>query len=313
MTNRERFLKILRTIFGLFLLLSLFIWVPTDELAAVLKNINPATFIMAFILSLIGMLISALKLHQILITSGHKNFLRELCEIYFIAHFFNNFVPTSIGGDFIKILQIHKRLSLPVSKSTTAVFLERFTGIMILIFIGFIFCIFSPDLYAAMGLGIIGTGKFWSIMAIIVVIIASIFSYFLKKNYSFEKKSKGLLNYLKKILHFPNLTKKIMFSVISLSLFFHLNNAAIYIFISRSISSNLLYTHALALLPVIALVSFLPISMGGIGLREGIITFCLQGIGYPLEIGFAIAISLRLFSLFNSIIGGIIYSFTSNE
>jgi len=48
-----------------------------------------------------------------------------LFKLYFVGAFFNNFMPTSIGGDVYKVYKLGKKIDSPVV-GFSSVFTERF-------------------------------------------------------------------------------------------------------------------------------------------------------------------------------------------
>ncbi len=88
-----------------------------------------------------------------------------------------------------------------------------------------------------------------------------------------------------------------------LSGIFHGLRVLVFILLAWALGHGLGIVVVLFILPIIAFVSLLPISMGGIGLREGIITFCLSTFGLSLEV----SLIVRTFSIIHSGLGGLIH------
>lgn len=61
-------------------------------------------------------------------------------KLYLLGLFYNLFLPGSIGGDAYKVLLLKRRINAPYKKTTIAVLLDRFTGLLGL---GLILCIYS--------------------------------------------------------------------------------------------------------------------------------------------------------------------------
>lgn len=57
-----------------------------------------------------------------------------MVKLYFVGSFFNNFLPTSIGGDAYKIYKLGEKISSKTN-AFTATFLERFLGMFALVII----------------------------------------------------------------------------------------------------------------------------------------------------------------------------------
>ena len=81
-------------------------------------------------------IISSFRWKSLLIhENSHKISRWYLFKLYFVGAFFNNFMPTSIGGDVYKVYRLGKDIDDPFM-GFSSVFTERFTGIMMLFLIG---------------------------------------------------------------------------------------------------------------------------------------------------------------------------------
>ena len=93
--------------------------------------------ILAFVLIAVGFYISALR-WQILLKAQHVFIsIKELTKSYLVGTFFNNFMPTTIGGDIIRTYDVSK-ISRSAAQSFTVIIVERLTGVFALISYSFI-------------------------------------------------------------------------------------------------------------------------------------------------------------------------------
>jgi len=93
---------------------------------------NQYFFLLSFIFIILNYLFSAIR-WKYLIISEKKLSLWYLIKLYFIGSFFNNFLPTSIGGDAFKIVKLGEKIDSKTN-AFTATFLERFLGMLALLF-----------------------------------------------------------------------------------------------------------------------------------------------------------------------------------
>jgi len=93
---------------------------------------NQYFFLLSFIFIILNYLFSAIR-WKYLIISEKKVSLWYLIKLYFIGSFFNNFLPTSIGGDAFKIVKLGEKIDSKTN-AFTATFLERFLGMLALLF-----------------------------------------------------------------------------------------------------------------------------------------------------------------------------------
>ena len=64
------------------------------------------------------------------------------------------------------------------------------------------------------------------------------------------------------------------------------------------------------IVPIVALVSMVPISLNGIGVKEFMYILLFQQVGLSFESGLVISFLARLLSVFGSIVGGVAYLIT---
>ena len=65
---------------------------------------------------------------------GLKIPLGRVIQLSYIGYFFNNFMPTAVGGDIVKAYYAYKQTK-KAAKSFISVFMDRFLGLFSFIFI----------------------------------------------------------------------------------------------------------------------------------------------------------------------------------
>jgi uncharacterized membrane protein YbhN (UPF0104 family) len=92
-----------------------------------------------------------------------------------------------------------------------------------------------------------------------------------------------------------------------LSLLIHLIQAWIHVAMGRALDLNVPFSFALIVYPLVGTFSAIPISLNGLGLREGGYIFLLAVIGISSEKGIAFGILLFLIVAVDSLIGGVLF------
>ncbi|HZW82750.1 MAG TPA: lysylphosphatidylglycerol synthase transmembrane domain-containing protein, partial [Candidatus Deferrimicrobium sp.] len=75
-----------------------------NDILGALTGIDPTWLLIAVGWIIISVVVSTVKWQTILQAQGLKLRFRELWQIYWAGLFFNNFLPSSIGGDALRIL-----------------------------------------------------------------------------------------------------------------------------------------------------------------------------------------------------------------
>jgi uncharacterized membrane protein YbhN (UPF0104 family) len=108
-----------------------------------MERINPWIFGLAILSSLISFIISSLRSNYYFASFGLKISYKYMLFLYFIGAFFNLALPGGIGGDVYKIYHIHRRFDFPKLKAFRVTLYERVNGFFVLCLIGFVLFYFS--------------------------------------------------------------------------------------------------------------------------------------------------------------------------
>jgi len=126
---RKILLNFLRIAISLGLVIYLIYITDIPHIITILKNIDPAGIVLAIIAFSVSVILLALRWHLLTRTYGMTIKIMPLFIYYFIGLFFNNFLPTSIGGDLSRAYYL-ARQSGEHSASIGTVFLERLVGLL---------------------------------------------------------------------------------------------------------------------------------------------------------------------------------------
>jgi len=276
-----------------------------------LKNADLGILLAAVLLGVVINMISSLKWYMLTQSQNLGASYWRIFAYYLIGQFYNMFLPTSVGGDFVRSYELGK-FSGRQSDSLASVFVERYTGVVTLLVVATLAVFtqlsrFNQDfivitlLVFALGLGLIAWLLFDSRPY-------ARLSNYLRSRYAitemvFVKLDKLLLS-IAVYKERPN-TLVIAFAN---SLIFYLF-AVINVYITALVfTSNVSFVDMLIATPIIMLIMNLPISFGNIGLMEISYVSILELMGYGAELGIAIMLLMRFKSLFDAALGGILHS-----
>src|SRR3989338_215012 len=104
------------------------------EILQTLKNVDRPLFVLAFFVCLSTVLILAKRLQLIFAAEDVPVKIADTSNLTFVGFFFNNFLPTSVGGDIVKAMCAARITRAPV-KSVTSVLMDRIFGLFTFIII----------------------------------------------------------------------------------------------------------------------------------------------------------------------------------
>lgn len=90
--------------------------------------------------------LSCVKWRVLLGVCGHRLPFGAMMRFYFIGYFFSNLLPSSIGGDVVRSWYCGERIGNQAD-AAVSVFLERFTGLLMLLFLAVFGPLIVPGLY----------------------------------------------------------------------------------------------------------------------------------------------------------------------
>ncbi|HEV7783277.1 MAG TPA: lysylphosphatidylglycerol synthase transmembrane domain-containing protein [Chitinophagaceae bacterium] len=95
-----------------------------------IRSANWSWLFLALLAFIFSKIISAIRLNIYFRNIGiHLSFLQNL-RLYWLGMFYNLFLPGSITGDAYKVILLRKRFSAPYKKTSSAVLLDRFSGLL---------------------------------------------------------------------------------------------------------------------------------------------------------------------------------------
>jgi len=232
-----------------------------------------------------------------------------LLQSVMIGFFYNNILPTSVGGDVYRVYDLGKNKNIAATKTVSTVVLERsmggITGVIFLLF-SFIF-----GMYALLSLNmVISLIIVFVFMVLLLAILIN--PYFFKVDVLFEK-FRLLKKIRPKVRSFREIVigykdKKLHLLIcFTYSLAIQLFIIASYWLVSNSQDLGIGFSAFLFIVPFTSLVASIPITIGGIGLRENALAFLVATFGAAESQSALFSFIVLFIILFNAVLGGLVY------
>ncbi len=262
--------------------------VNLHNLAYMMRKIGILEFLGLSFLYILAQFISSLRWSMVISSLKEKTSPFYLFKLYIMGMFANLFLPSTIGGDTIKGYIVSK--SIGVRKAVSSIFLERYNGLLVLLLLSLI----SSLLFF----------KLFGIKIVSLIIGINIFSLLAIYALRFIKHEK-IKNFYNDIATFHKSSK--FYPVTALSFLVQTINILMYFFVALRLGFHANIAFYFAFIPIITLISFLPISFNGIGVREFSFVYFFKFAG--LNSTQAVTLSLAVFFVvvFTSLLGGIFY------
>ena len=276
-----------------------------------LKNISIAWLLIAISLNGVGKILSGFRWKFLLRAQSVEVPVIKLINSLFVGHFFNIFLPTTVGGDVVRVYDVSKH-SKKMAQSVSTVVVERMMGILalvILAFVGIIIGLFvGLKVSSFVGMAI---AVFLFAMAGFIIIFNRFLIELLCKFIDLFKleKIKRKVWSLHEAFMFIRSRDKALLVTFLYSLALQINVVLHYYFIGVAVNLDVTLGYFFVIVPIIIILLMLPISINGIGLRENAYVILFANIGVAGQD--AIALSWVAFGivLFHGALGGLVYAF----
>lgn len=298
---------VVKFIFGIALFAALLFWQgQPDEFLKIFQNFKWHYLYLLLFLALILNLTSCFKWNLFLKERNIQVSHMRLLGLYLIGRFFNNFMPSMIGGDLTRTYLLGRQINSQ-SKALASVFLERFTGFLALIGLAFIFAIINVDLIQepiiALSLGSMAACIFLFLLLMRKPeLMAPLFRLFPAVIHFLDR-----LKFLYNDIAWFRKKHGVLIATILVSLVFHVLTFVNVYVCCLSIGFHPKFIDIALITPIILLLTSIPISPNNIGWWEWCFSIYLVQAGAGRSEGFAVALVLRGVSLIFSGIGGVLF------
>ena len=301
---------VLKCVISLILFFYLFWTISFGELLDLISNADHCMLFLTILISVpVGYLISTIKWQVLLRAHGINNIsLQKLWAFYFMGSFFSNFLPTEIGGDVMRGYEVGK-ISENKIESYASIFMERFTGFASMILLAFFGLFFNRDIVAKMNLTFVIMSSFFCFSIITFLITQKGTARIIKKTINFKSMERivnKIQSFYLSLLYYKNKPLVILKTMI-ISFVFQMVPIFYVYFIYLSLGIEVPIMRLILFVPTISLLGIIPITINGLGLREGAFVFMFSYLNIAPPDSLAASLIFRLGILFMSSIGGILY------
>ncbi|WP_457598092.1 lysylphosphatidylglycerol synthase transmembrane domain-containing protein [Hydrogenimonas sp.] len=199
-----------------------------------------------------------------------KNYsLRLLYDFYLVGSFFNIFIPGAIGGDAMRLYYVSKAYHLTKTKSLLSVFIERIAGLFALGLILMFSLLFNDTIRSKLDFGftLIVLSTAGMVLALVIA------KYFIQRKMAVGYKEMAIILLLSGLGQFGDILIAYIYA-----LYFDLDISVL---------------NLMSIMPLVYIATVIPISLGGVGVREGVMTAGMAL--YGIDVSDAVLVSFLLY------------------
>lgn len=275
---------------------------------AVVRRADPDYLGAAAALFVVSNFIGSWLWGRLLRAQGVRISYSRAAAYYFVGLFFNNFLPSNIGGDIARISDASKHAP-SVSPVFSATLMDRLLGVVAILLLAVIASVAALDhvkLYAIYG-GIV------IVFLLSLGLFFSIFHRGVLKAFEWpfrvlhlSKVEEAIGRILDDLHGFRNERAALRAAFLASTLV-QVSRIYVHYLVGVSLGVRLAAGYYFLFVPVLAALVSLPISMNGLGIREGASVVLFQMAGLTREQAFTIPFVTYLMSVVISLLGGFIF------
>lgn len=307
---RKRVLLVLKILVSGSLVTWLYSRVDIGEILTSFRSVNLGVIALILLLFFINTLISSIKWRIFLHADGIAVPLRTLLMSYLVGTFFNLFLPSNIGGDAYRVYDVAK-LSDRTANAFASVFADRLSGFAALVMLGAV---------AALGAWRLLPDK-TLILLVLLAFAAILFMLWALTQERLLRWGMGV-THLDRVAAVQRFFDKFMGSiqvyrahpgllgkVLGISFCFQFTAIFCIWLMARALHLEASLLLFFAFVPIISLLEALPISVYGLGIRDGSYVFFFGHAGIAEEQALAMAVLYVALTLVYALSGGVIFVF----
>ncbi|NCY16343.1 MAG: UPF0104 family protein [Actinobacteria bacterium] len=304
--GRRRWALPARIVISLLMLAVLYTRFPEVSWSEVMPtwSISTAEWLVgAVLLSLVAMVLSAVRWQQVLRAMDLPTSLRTLVPLAFAGQFVSNVLPTTIGGDVLRVSRLSKENG-ESAETFASVVLERLSGWLVLPLITFFGLIINPDLRHQ------GDATLFAVLISAITLVGLIVIIVLADHPRLGGRfatREGWTRFVgavhlgvARMRAHPGAT----IGIVLAGLLYQLVLCVAALMVAAALGFGWLgMTPLLAFFPAVLIAQVLPIGIAGLGVREGAFVLFLTPLGVPAEQAIALGLVLYAVNLVVSLAG----------
>ena len=307
---KKIFLLILRISVSVALLIFLFSKVNVGSVSNIIINANKPYLLLAFLFFLFEYILCLLRWQMLLREFNCGIPFKRVLVAFSGGIFTSLFLPSTIGIDVARSLDLVNHTNKRREVIAT-VFLDRLSGYVAIVILLIVVLLIAPKFILDKAVKLFAIIVIFSLCPILLALFNN--NLYQKINSMLQvlriSKLRDILTNLHNDIYlFRNHSKAIITNV-ALSILIQVITPAIFYIIALSIGLKPNFIYFCISWLIITMISFIPISISGLGTREAASIFLLAKIGIAQDMAFTISLLNFSFLFIIGVLGGIIYVF----
>lgn len=265
------------------------------------KLLNPWGWAAALVLSIVSQSLCSVRWWTLATALGIRAGVTRIWRLYAEGLFFSLCLPSSIGGDVVKVFRISPTKNGRVL-AALSVAADRVSGLIAILIIGM--AALSGRALEVSGLATLGIGAGFLLAACAAVLLGMAIMRRVHASLAAEGRLAKILRPLVPYQDRPG----VLIAAIGQSIVIQLMNATIIVALGWGLGLQIPLVAYYSVAPLVALAMALPLSINGVGVREGLIVVLLREYGVAADLSAALGLLWFTVTVTNGLLAGLVYA-----
>jgi glycosyltransferase 2 family protein len=291
--------------------LSLLVWILSraglPEIFAAIRTADPRLLLAAYSLDIVGLLISVSRWEVLLRAQGTAPRRSFLLKSSLVAVFFNNLLPSTVGGDASRAYDCYRQVG---GRAMSSVLVDRLFGLLALVAFALFSLPFATQLASHVPLLALWLGG--GVAGLLLVL----WGIFAERSWSASQsllaklpaRLGSALGLVRDAFQAYQGKWKTLVQAFALSVLLQANVVLYFVLVAWALNLGVPAFHFFLIVPLALFVMMLPISINGIGLRENTLAAMLAWYSVSTVDAVAFAWLAYLGNLLIGLLGGVVYA-----
>lgn len=285
--------------------------VDTQEVLKSIKNADKGLLLLALVVYFSVYILCLFRWNMLLKGAKIHLSLKRVIISFSGGVFFNALLPSTIGGDLVRSIDLSTHTKRPKEVVAT-VLLDRLSGYVGLVIVALLSLLFGWKLIHHKSV-LLSIAIITGVLIVVLLVLFNSFAYSKINQILHSPRAGRIREAIKNLhqeIHIFRHHKKIIVNNLILSVLIQVAFPLAFYITALSLGIKINIIYFFIYLPIIGAITLLPISIGGLGLRENITRIFFVQAGVVGNAAVAMAILNTFFIFVYAAIGGLIYVLT---
>lgn len=265
------------------------------------KLLNPWAWGAALILSIVSQSLCSVRWWTLATALGIRAGVVRIWRLYAEGLFFSLCLPSSIGGDVVKVFRLSPTTSGRVL-AALSVAADRIAGLVAILIIGM--AALSGRALEVSGWATLGLGVGFLLAACAAVLLGT---WVMRKVHASLAAEGRIAKILRPLVPYQD-RPGVLIAAIAQSIVIQLMNATIIVALGWGLGLQIPLVAYYSVAPLVALAMALPLSINGVGVREGLIVVLLREYGVAADLSAALGLLWFTVTVTTGLLAGLVYA-----